>query len=194
VIREYGERAVLVDHDEPLRLWAALRDVEGLEDVVPAARTVLVVGDHARQAVASVLAGPLPPYSPPESVVEIPVVYDGVDLADINGLPPDEVVALHTAATYTVAFLGFAPGFPYCTGLDARLHAPRLATPRTVVPAGSVAIAGEWCAIYPTASPGGWRLIGHTDVSVFDASLDPPTLLAPGWSVRFVDVGASASK
>jgi KipI family sensor histidine kinase inhibitor len=189
MIREYGERAVLVEHDEPLRLWAALRQVDGLEDVVPAARTVLVVGEHARAAVQSVLAGPLPPYSHPSTDVEIPVVYDGVDLADINGVHPDEVIALHTAATYTVAFLGFAPGFPYCTGLDARLHTSRLATPRTSVPAGSVAIAGEWCAVYPTASPGGWRLLGRTQAVLFDSAQDPPALLAPGTRVRFVRVG-----
>jgi KipI family sensor histidine kinase inhibitor len=188
MIREYGERAVLVEHDEPLRLWAALREIDGLEDVVPAARTVLVVGDHARAAVQAVLASPLPPYSHPSTDVEIPVVYDGVDLADINGLPADEVIARHTAASYTVAFLGFAPGFPYCTGLDARLHTSRLATPRTSVPAGSVAIAGEWCAIYPTSSPGGWRLLGHTDVALFDVSRESPALLAPGSSVRFVAV------
>ena len=194
MIREYGERAVLVEHDQPLRLWAALRGRDGLEDVVPAARSVLVVGEHARDVVTEVLSHALPPYSSPDSAVEIPVSYDGVDLDDINGLDRADVIALHTAATYTVAFLGFAPGFGYCTGLDPRLHTPRLATPRTTVPAGSVAIAGPWCAVYPTASPGGWRLLGHTDVRLFDAALDPPAALAPGAVVRFVDVGSSASR
>lgn len=186
VVHEYGESALLVEHDEPLRLWAALRGHEGILDVVPAARTVLVSGPGARAAVDAVLAVDLPPYSPPTALVEIPVTYDGVDLDDINGLAADEVIALHTSVEYVVAFLGFAPGFPYLTGLPERLRVPRLATPRTSVPAGSVAIADEWCGVYPTASPGGWRLLGQTAVTLFDARRDPPALLAPGTRVRFV--------
>lgn len=185
-MHEYGESALLVEHDEPLRLWAALRGHEGILDVVPAARTVLVSGPGARAAVDAVLAVDLPPYSPPTALVEIPVTYDGVDLDDINGLAADEVIALHTSFEYVVAFLGFAPGFPYLTGLPERLRVPRLATPRTSVPAGSVAIADEWCGVYPTASPGGWRLLGQTAVTLFDARRDPPALLAPGTRVRFV--------
>lgn len=184
-MHEYGERALLVEHDEPLRLWAALRAAEGLVDVVPAARTVLVTGPGARAAVDAVLADELPPYSPPDDLVEIPVVYDGVDLDGIDGLTADEVVALHTSVEYTVAFLGFAPGFPYLTGLPERMRVSRLATPRTAVPAGSVAIADEWCGIYPTSSPGGWRLLGRTDATLFDPRRDPPALLAPGTRVWF---------
>lgn len=185
VVHEYGESALLVEHDEPLRLWSALRLHEGVVDAVPAARTVLVTGPGARKAVDAVLALGLPPYSSPDELGEIPVVYDGVDLDDINGLSAAEVIALHTSAEYVVAFLGFAPGFPYLSGLPERLRVPRLATPRTAVPAGSVAIADEWCGIYPTASPGGWRLLGHTDVTLFDPRREEPALLAPGTRVRF---------
>jgi KipI family sensor histidine kinase inhibitor len=188
-VRDYGENAVLVDHEEPLRLWAALQGADGVDDVVPAACTVLVTGPGARRAVERVLAESLPPYSPAGSLVEVAVTYDGADLRDINGLAVDEVIARHTAPTYTVAFLGFAPGFPYCSGLDPVLHVPRLETPRTKVPAGSVAIAGEWCAIYPSASPGGWRLLGRTALTLFDPTSDPPTLLRPGAKVRFVSAG-----
>lgn len=186
MVHEYGEQALLVEHDEPLRLWAALRAAEGVVDVVPAARTVLVTGPGARAAVDGVLARPLPPYSPPDALVEIPVVYDGDDLGDLGDLSADEVVALHTSVEYTVAFLGFSPGFPYLTGLPEALRVPRLATPRTSVPAGSVAIADQWCGIYPTSSPGGWRLLGRTDVTLFDPRRDPPTLLTAGSRVRFV--------
>ena len=97
----------------------------------------------------------------------------------------DAVVAAHAAATYTVAFCGFAPGFAYLTGLPAALRLPRRATPRPRVPAGSVAIAGELSAVYPTASPGGWHLLGRTDVALFDVDRDPPALLTPGTIVRF---------
>ncbi|MDQ1688095.1 MAG: hypothetical protein QOK42_1070 [Frankiaceae bacterium] len=187
-IRRYGENAVLVEHDEPLRVWAALQGADGVQDVVPAARTVLVVGPGAHQAVQRVLSAQLPPYSSPGVLVEVPVHYDGRDLSDINGLDSDEVIALHSASTYTVAFIGFAPGFPYCRGLHPRLETPRLVTPRPSVPAGSVAIAGSWCAIYPTASPGGWRLLGRTDLVLFDAESEPPALLQPGSKVRFVPV------
>lgn len=181
-----GESALLVEHDEPLRLWSALRGRDGVLDVVPAARTVLVSGPGARAAVDAVLAAGLPPYSPPSDLVEIPVTYDGADLDDLNGMSAGEVIALHTSVEYVVAFLGFAPGFPYLTGLPERLRVSRLATPRTSVPAGSVAIADEWCGVYPTTSPGGWRLIGRADITLFDPRRDPPALLAPGTRVRFV--------
>lgn len=198
VVHEYGESALLVEHPEPLRLWqalrlwAALRDLEGVVDAVPAARTVLVTGPGARAAVDAALldtalSAALPAYSPPAvEAVEIAVVYDGADLDDFGGLTRTEVVALHTDAEYVVAFMGFAPGFGYLTGLPAPLQQPRLATPRTAVPAGSVAVAGEWCGVYPTDSPGGWRLLGRTDAVLFDVERDPPALLAPGTRVRFV--------
>jgi KipI family sensor histidine kinase inhibitor len=98
----------------------------------------------------------------------------------------DEVVTTHTGTELVVAFCGFAPGFPYCTGLPERLAVPRLDAPRTRVPAGAVGLAGPFTGIYPTASPGGWRLIGHTDLVLWDTDRDPPATLVPGTRVRFV--------
>jgi KipI family sensor histidine kinase inhibitor len=117
------------------------------------------------------------------------VTYDGPDLADVashTGLSEDEIVAAHTGSTWTVAFGGFAPGFAYLVGGDQRLAVPRRESPRTSVPAGSVGLAGEFSGIYPRSSPGGWQLIGRTDVVMFDVDRDPPALLTPGAQVRFV--------
>ena len=114
--------------------------------------------------------------------------YDGADLplvADTAKLSIAEVVELHTGAEYTVAFCGFAPGFGYLTGLPERLHQARLDDARPKVPAGSVGVAGEFSAVYPRSSPGGWRLIGRTDLVMFHPSADPPARLAPGDRVRF---------
>jgi KipI family sensor histidine kinase inhibitor len=120
--------------------------------------------------------------------VEIPVTYDGPDLAEVarlTGLPADEVVRRHAAAEYVVAFSGFAPGFGYLTGLPAELRVPRRDSPRTAVPAGSVAVAGEFTGVYPRRSPGGWQLLGRTDAVLWDPERDPPALLVPGTRVRF---------
>lgn len=125
------------------------------------------------------------------AVVVLPVRYDGADLAEVaraTGLPEDEVVRRHAAGTYTVAFGGFMPGFAYLTGLDPALHVPRRATPRERVPAGAVAVAGEFAAVYPAATPGGWMLLGTCDVPLFDVDRDPPALLRPGARVRFAPV------
>jgi len=121
--------------------------------------------------------------------VEIPVRYDGPDLADVAAhcrLSPDEVVRRHSAAEYVVYFIGFQPGFAYLGGLDQALHTPRRAEPRVAVPAGSVGIGGAQTGIYPLATPGGWQLIGRTALPLFDPQAEPPTLLAPGDRVRFV--------
>jgi inhibitor of KinA len=129
----------------------------------------------------------------PPRTIEIPVRYGGQDGPDLDalalelGIPAREVIARHRAPLYQVAMLGFAPGFPYLLGLDPILDAPRLATPRHAVPAGSVGIGGSQTGIYPRASPGGWRLIGRTSLSLFDAGRDPPALLQAGDNVRFVE-------
>ncbi|MGH8320360.1 MAG: 5-oxoprolinase subunit PxpB [Gammaproteobacteria bacterium] len=118
----------------------------------------------------------------------IEVLYQGEDLEDvarITGLDVAEVVRRHAAATYTVAFLGFAPGFPYLTGLDPKLHLPRLKSPRTKVPAGAVAITDEFSGIYPQATPGGWRILGYTNAVLFDVSRPAAALLMPGDKVHF---------
>jgi 5-oxoprolinase (ATP-hydrolysing) subunit B len=122
-------------------------------------------------------------------MIEIPVRYDGEDLQAVAlacSLRIDEVVALHAAGAYSVAFIGFLPGFAYLDGLDARLHVPRRAEPRTRVPSGSVAIAGAQSGVYPFDSPGGWHIIGRTDVRMFDPDRQPAALLQPGDAVRFV--------
>ncbi|MCF8030659.1 MAG: 5-oxoprolinase subunit PxpB [Desulfohalobiaceae bacterium] len=128
-------------------------------------------------------------------VVEIPVCYGGdfgPDLASVaqhNGLSPEEVIRIHSSGTYPVYMLGFAPGFPYLGGLDERIATPRLDTPRSHVPAGSVGIAGSQTGIYPLASPGGWRLIGRTPLTLFDSTAeDPVPYYRPGDSLRFVAV------
>jgi KipI family sensor histidine kinase inhibitor len=140
----------------------------------------------------------LPPASAPhdETIIEIPVCYGGAHGADLDALAAhakldaNEIVARHVAATYRVAMIGFAPGFPYLFGLDPALHMPRRASPRTRVPAGSVAIGGAQTGIYPAELPGGWQLIGRTPLVLFDARRDQPGRLAPGDRVRFVVIDA----
>src|SRR4029453_16125360 len=144
---------------------------------------VLVVADPARTGALDELDAELPQLELPPAgggagePVEIPVSYDGADLPEVarlTGLEAEEVVRRHTAPEYTVAFLGFSPGFPYLVGLDPALEVPRRDTPRTSIPAGSVGLAGGQTGIYPTASPGGWQLIGRTQVTLFDPHRDPP--------------------
>jgi KipI family sensor histidine kinase inhibitor len=162
-------------------------------EVVPAARTVLVAvrpGSDGLEAVRSLLdGGPVDAAAAPAGrAVTLPVTYDGPDLqmvASTAGVSVDEVVALHSGPTYTVAFCGFAAGFGYLTGLPATLQQPRLDTPRQSVPAGAVGIAGEFTGAYPRSSPGGWRLLGRTSAVLFDPRRSPPALLAPGDRVRF---------
>ena len=131
-----------------------------------------------------------------QRIVEIPVCYGGdggpdlADVARLAKLDEREVIARHSAGSYRVAMLGFAPGFPYLLGLDRSLHAPRRANPRTRVPAGSVAIGGAQTGIYPRELPGGWQIIGRTPLALFDAARDPPALLAPGQHVRFRAIDA----
>ena len=198
-LRPAGERALLVEVGEletVHRLHAALRrlDLPWVTELVPGYRTLLVVADPERAGALDQLAADLPGLKLPPAragagvPVEIPVSYDGEDLpevASLTGLDADEVVRRHTAPTYTVAFLGFSPGFPYLVGLDPSLEVPRRDTPRTSIPAGSVGLAGDQTGIYPSASPGGWQLIGHTDVALFDPGRDPPALLGPGGRLRF---------
>ncbi|MCA1008511.1 allophanate hydrolase subunit 1 [Rhodococcus hoagii] len=195
-----GDRALLVEFDG---LDATLAHYRGMAadrhpavtDLVPAARTVLVRFHGARpdrvaawaRSTAPITADALPPTAP----IEIPVRYDGPDLAEvgeITGLGADGVIAAHTGQTWTVAFVGFSPGFGYLVGEDARLHVPRRSSPRTTVPAGAVGLAGEFSGIYPRSSPGGWQLIGSTTERMWDVDRDPPALLQPGTVVTFVAV------
>ncbi|MBB4916300.1 5-oxoprolinase subunit B family protein [Streptosporangium saharense] len=207
MIRRAGEHALLVETgslDVSHRLDALLRAHRppGVAEIVPGPETVLVSAPGADPSrllpelarllgTAAAHAGQELPGAP---AVTVPVVYDGADLrevADLTGLSPTEVVERHTGRELVVGWLGFAPGFAYLTGLDPALHVPRLATPRTSVPAGSVAVAGPYSAVYPSASPGGWRLLGRSPMTVWDVAADPPALLTPGTRVRFEAVTAS---
>ncbi|SDX83319.1 sensor histidine kinase inhibitor, KipI family [Modestobacter sp. DSM 44400] len=196
-----GSAALLVelaDLDAVLALYAALTDrpPAGVVDVVPAARTVLLVTDPAVTTLAAVAAVvrttvPRPGTPAGAEVVQLPVRYDGADLAELAGLlrlTPGELVRRHTAREWTVAFCGFAPGFGYLTQPGGDWDVPRRATPRTRVPPGSVALAGEFSGVYPRQSPGGWQLIGRTDVAVFAVDREPAALLRPGTRIRFTEV------
>lgn len=198
-----GSTAVLAELDrlqDVLGLYAALREETppGVVDLVPASRTLLVVIDPAVTDLASVeraIRATQPGASDARGgdLVEIPVVYDGADLADAAGhlgVEPGELVRRHTDERWTVAFCGFAPGFGYLVGERYAWDVPRRSTPRTSVPAGAVALAGEFSGVYPRASPGGWQLLGRTEAPVFDLGREPPALLRPGTRVRFVDAGA----
>ncbi len=199
-LRPVGDRALLAELPglpEVLSVQAQLRQdpVEGQVDVVPAARTVLVTVGDARQVAAlaerlrtldlDLTAGQ------DDTLITIEVQYDGDDLADVaarTGLSEEAVVAAHTATPWVAAFGGFAPGFAYLTGGDPRLEVPRRDSPRTAVPAGSVALAGDFSAVYPRESPGGWQLIGRTDAVLWDIHRTEPALISPGNRVRFTAV------
>ncbi len=193
-ILAYGPRALLAEYDSIEAVMGAADHVRraslpSVRDIVPAARTVLVVHTGADTSeLRELLADERPMTGAPGAEVRIPVRYDGVDLAEVaelTGLGIDAVIDAHASAVYTVAFCGFMPGFGYLVGLPSELQVPRRSTPRPSVDAGSVAIAGEWAGVYPSASPGGWRLLGHTDLVMWDEGRDPPCLLEPGMRVRF---------
>lgn len=200
----FGESAVLIELEQRMdaRIVAQARALAdawedaGLGTAVPAYASVLVRFDpltvspeaaleraralHSGATAASVRAGRL---------IEVPTEYDGPDLeevASLSALSRDELIAAHSSREHTAFFLGFMPGFAYCGPLDPRIRAPRLASPRARVPAGSVAVADGQTAIYPFDSPGGWRLIGRTDLTVFDAGRAEPALIAAGDRLRFV--------
>lgn len=168
-----------------------------IQDVVPAARTVLVVtrpgtdlGVLAQQLATLSQHGDAAGRSETDEI-EIAVHYDGPDLEDVarlTGLSVPEVIQAHTGTPWSVGFGGFAPGFAYLVDGDPRLEVARRESPRTTVPAGSVGLAGEFSGVYPRESPGGWQLIGRTDATLWDVDRDPPALLRPGLTVRFVEV------
>jgi KipI family sensor histidine kinase inhibitor len=199
-VRRAGRRALLIECASPERaqawraaLWRRREQGEfEAEEIVPGERTVLLDG------VDPALADRLDSWTPDDQVanqdgptVEIPTVFDGEDLpfvADRWGMSGQAAVDRLTETQFTVAFCGFAPGFPYMRGLRDAWAVPRLDSPRPRVPAGAVALAGAYAGIYPTASPGGWRLIGHTEQTLFDVRGEPPALLSPGTRVRLAAV------
>ncbi|SOC53816.1 5-oxoprolinase subunit B family protein [Ornithinimicrobium cerasi] len=193
-----GSRGLLLELDsleEVLARYAALREVDlPVLDLVPAGRTILVVADRGtdlralEQRVRAV--APVEHAGAHLDPVEVPVRYDGEDLheaADLLGCSVEELVRRHREEAWTVAFCGFAPGFAYLRGTRSGWDTPRRTSPRTRVPAGALALAGEFTAVYPRESPGGWQLIGHALVQMFDLHRDPPSLLLPGTPVRFVE-------
>jgi len=212
VIEFLGERALLLQMGECIdsevnaratALAAALRAARlpGVLDVAPAYASVCVrhaplARERLVAALAAFVQSTLANPGPAHAQVDIPVCYGGEFGPDLDNvarhaqLTAREVIARHTAAEYRVAMLGFAPGFPYLLGLDAALNTPRRASPRTRVPAGSVAIGGAQTGIYPSDLPGGWNLIGRMPLRLFDAERDPPALLAPGTRVRLRAIDA----
>jgi KipI family sensor histidine kinase inhibitor len=212
-IHDYGDQALLLEFDSTAEVLAwtdALHEAEllGVLDIVPASRTVLLklVGPRyqapTRQRLRKlrVAAEALTEASRPfdgRADIEIDVVYDGADLdevARLTGMAPDEVVAAHAGTRWRVGFGGFAPGFAYLIGgigTAERLNVPRQSEPRTRVPAGSVALAGEFSGVYPRESPGGWQLIGRVaenTAELWEVDRDPPALLRPGMWVQFREV------
>lgn len=198
-----GHHGLLVECDDLDDVMALHRAVEssrpaGVVDLVPAARTLLLTFDdtttRAEVTAAVARTGTTEATTATDRPeVVILVTYDGGDLADVaelTGIPVDEVVRRHQAADYAVAFTGFAPGFAYLAGGDPALHVPRRTTPRPRVPAGSVALAGEFTGIYPRAGPGGWQLIGRTDATLWDLRRAQPAVLTPGTRVSFTEVGS----
>ncbi|SDK90179.1 sensor histidine kinase inhibitor, KipI family [Actinopolyspora mzabensis] len=211
-----ADAGLLVELDEleqVLALHAALseRSLPGVLDLIPAARTLLVSLDPERadrRALAeeirrvpltgarsagtgSVGDQPAGGELADRGLLTVPVIYDGADLdavAELTGLSPREVVDAHTGTEWRVAFGGFAPGFGYLVGGDPRLEVPRRAESRTGVPAGSVGLAGRFSGVYPRTSPGGWQLIGRTELEMWRTDREPPALLRPGVRVRFEEV------
>ena len=211
-IKPAGELALTVNFGEQIspalnarvRALDALLSAEacpGVVEAVPAYSALTVHYDPERigyadmRALLARLAAQSLDASPaPEAVVELPVLYGGDAGPDLDfvcahsGLSRDEVIALHAGRDYLIYLLGFTPGFPYLGGLDERLHTPRLETPRTRIPAGSVGIAGGQTGVYPSDTPGGWRIIGRTPVRLYDPQRSAPILLRPGESIRFVPI------
>lgn len=184
----YGSDAVLLEFTDPHQRWAATCPLA--DEVVVGASTVLLRFDVRRyrheHVVAAVSLGSHVASTAAEHA--IPVTYDGPDLAvvaDRSEISIAELIRRHTEATYRAEFCGFAPGFAYLSGLDPAMHTARRASPRARVPRGSVAVAGPYCAIYPTDSPGGWQLIGRTEAILFDPAAPHPATVRPGDTVRF---------
>nr|WP_284255739.1 allophanate hydrolase subunit 1 [Pseudolysinimonas kribbensis] len=201
-MRRAGDRAVLVEPGDAerlarLRASLAASTPDLVTDWVVGARTVLLTFDGPpdlaglEREVASRMAQAAPAsHSSPSDVLTIPVRYDGPDLDDVArllALTPEEVIAAHTGTEWVCRFIGFAPGFGYLSADgEPPFRLPRRTQSRPVVPAGSVALADEYTAVYPRRSPGGWQLIGTTDLPVWDAARTPPNAIAPGTRVRFV--------
>lgn len=204
-VRHVGDRGLLLIPDDAHALETLGRRLrgtppDGVVDLVPAAETILVTTEagadlaHVERDVRSLLAAGDEQGSPqPDEVLEIGVRYDGPDLADVAHLldmTPADIITTHTGRLWHCRFVGFTAGFGYLKSDESVLVVPRRDSPRTCVPTGSVALADGYSAVYPTASPGGWQLIGTTTEAMWDLDRPRPALLRPGTSVRFVDLDA----
>jgi len=204
-VRPFGDRAFLIELEQRIdpsiidaaRAIADAWEQRGVGDAIPAYASVVLMfdpartswHDAAREATALAAAPPRAAAASAGRLIEIPTVYDGPDLAETaarSRLSPAELVALHSGQEYRAFFLGFMPGLAYSGTLDPRIDAPRLASPRPRVPAGSVGIANGQTVVYPFDSPGGWRLIGRTELALFDPTQDPAALIRAGDRLRFV--------
>lgn len=198
--------ALLVELDnleQTLALLASLKSepIAGIEELVPAARTILIrwrptacsMADLVREIGQRDVSARAQRGA---TLIEIPVHYTGEDLADVAqllGITPEEVIRRHTGSEYTVAFTGFAPGFAYLSGGHPSFNVPRRSTPRTRIPAGAVGLAGTFSGVYPQASPGGWQIIGVTPTAMWDLAREVPALLQPGYRVKFIDIASISS-
>ncbi|MFD0360377.1 allophanate hydrolase subunit 1 [Nocardia sp. GCM10030253] len=219
LIRAAGDRALLITpigHAAVAELVAVLRrrPIPGIQDVLPAAETILVTllsvpdAEPVRRKLRTLIAstyrpgrerdsrvvsrGTLPDAGVQDDAVLIPVRYDGADLDEVArllDLSTAEVIAAHTGTVWRCAFVGFAPGFGYLESPDGRLTVPRRDESRTAIPAGAVALAGGYTAVYPRSTPGGWQLIGSTDLEMWDVDREPPAIIRAGAAVRFVNAG-----
>jgi len=213
LVVEFGDGIDPVTNDRVYALAAAVeaaKDTSVIE-LIPTYRSLLVHYDLELSSVDDMtgflndlIASSTPSTeehdNTPRRIYELPVAYGGAhgedldDVADHAGITADEVIAIHSGTDYRVYMLGFAPGFPYLGGMDERIATPRLASPRVRVPAGSVGIAETQTGVYPMASPGGWRLIGNTPVSLFDPNANPPVPFLPGSFIRFVPVSSEEAE
>lgn len=191
----YGMHALMAEYSTLEAVVAAAAAVRAaaldrVSDVIPGARTVLVeYAGSEPPGLRALLGAEHQQILAGGRLIEVPTRYDGPDLAEVaerTGMTVAEVIALHSGTEFAAAFCGFAPGFAYLSGLPPVLHLPRRSSPRTRVPAGSLAMASEFTGVYPTVSPGGWHLLGTVAVAMFDIGREPAALIAPGDRVRFV--------
>jgi inhibitor of KinA len=212
VLRLVGDRGVLVEYGDGIspeinhkvRVMALALDREkpaGIIEVIPTYRSMLIIYDPAvvglagiNEALVNLERGLDRIEIPDPRTVEIPVLYGGGFGPDIdfvarhNHLTVPDVIRIHSSQTYQIYMIGFTPGFPFLGGLPEKLHTPRLETPRPLVPAGSVGIANNQTGVYPVDSPGGWRLIGRTPVTLFHPSKKDPFLYRAGDGIRFIAI------
>ncbi len=211
-----GDRALVADFGNvieeqvnnrvhSLRRWLEQQQIPGIRELLPTFRSLMVVYDPAVISY-DVLCGRIRSFGDGDTataetgreILEIPCCYGGdrgpdlPGLSDLTGLSGEEIIRIHSGTVYKIYMLGFLPGFVYLGGLDPRIAAPRLTTPRTVIPAGSVGIGGSQTGVYPIASPGGWRLIGSTPVPFYDPGAAEPILCRAGQYIRFIPTGPDA--